>query len=41
MPEQFKTGALTALISQLREYRLDIRVQKTRLQGKDIMYIHV
>jgi len=41
MSEQFKTGALTALISHLREYRLDITVQKTTWQGKDIMHINV
>jgi len=35
----FKIGALITLISPLREYRLDVIVQKTRWQGKDLMYI--
>ena len=34
----FKTGALLSLLSQLKEYRLDITaLQETRWQGKDIM----
>ena len=35
----FKTGELITFISQLRQYRLDIIVQKARWQGKDIMYL--
>ena len=34
----FKTGALLSLLSQLKQYKLDITaLQETRWQGKDIM----
>jgi hypothetical protein len=38
MSKHFKTGVLISLLSQLKQYRLDITgLQGTRLEGKDIM----